>query len=59
MFSGMRKPILAFVFRKTYFKVSIHANIKKNTGYRCETATNIVLANTFFSFDYAWLAPLQ
>ena len=49
MFSGMRKPILSFVFRKKYCKVYIYANISKITGYRSETAPNIVFADSFFS----------
>ena len=49
MFSGTRKPIVSFVFRKKYFKVYIHANISKTTGYRSETAVNIVLTDSFFS----------
>ena len=32
LLSGMRKPILAFVFRKKYCKVSIYANISKNNS---------------------------
>ena len=30
MFSGMRKQILSFVFRKKYCKIYIYANISKN-----------------------------
>ena len=30
MFSGMRKPILSFVFGKKYSKVYIYVNISKN-----------------------------
>ena len=46
IFSGIRKPILSFVFRKKYCKVYI-------------LAVNIVFADRFFfCFDYAWLVPL-
>ena len=49
MFSCMRKPILSFVIRKKYCKVYIYANMSKTTGYRSETAANIVFADSFFS----------
>ena len=49
MFSGMRKQILSFVFRKKYCKVLFMQIQAKTTGYRSETATNIVLADRFFS----------
>ena len=58
MFSGMRKQILLFVFRKKYGKVHIYANISKNNRI-LQWKTNIVLANSgVFCFDYAWLVPL-
>ena len=50
MFLGMRKQILSFVFRKNIVK-SIFMQIQaKTTGYRSETATNILLADSFFLF---------
>ena len=49
MFSGMRTQILSFVFRKKCCKVYIYANISEKDGYRSEAATNIVLADRFFS----------
>ena len=49
MFSGLRKPIISFVFRKNIVK-SIFMKMKaKTTGYRGETLVNIVLADSFFS----------
>ena len=58
MFSGMRKPVISFVFRKNIVK-SVFIQIKaRATGYHSETAANIVLANSFFlCFDDAWLVP--
>ena len=58
MFLCMRKQILSFVFRKNIVK-SIFMQIQaKTTGYRSETATNILLALiVFFCFDYAYWYP--
>ena len=47
MFSGMRKLILSFVFRKKYCKIHIYANMSKTTGYHSETGANIVLVDFF------------
>ena len=49
MFSGMRKQILSLVFRKNIVKSIFMQIWAKTTGYRSETATNIVLADRFFS----------
>ena len=49
MFSGMRKPILLFVFRKNIVMSIFMQIITKTTGYRSETTANIVLADSFFS----------
>ena len=40
---------MSFVFRKEYCKVYIYANISKTAGYRSETVSNIVLADSFFA----------
>ena len=52
MFSGIRKPILSFVFRKKYCKVYIYANMSKNN--RISLRLTLFLPIVFFCFDYAW-----
>ena len=48
MFSGMRKPILSFVFRKKYCKVYIYANMSKNN--RISQRLTLFLLIVFFLF---------